>query len=115
MKNRAAPVHSRSSGPYGPRNFLLWMEKLVVPALLVAIAAQSAFATLNNPDYTKPILNPATQKKWVTAIPNPLTPTFTYSPFTATDATTVGLFPSGANCGVPGPTGEDCYAVTIMR
>jgi FtsP/CotA-like multicopper oxidase with cupredoxin domain len=73
----------------------------------VTLALQSAaYAAIADPNYTRPLLDPATQLKWLTAIPNALMAGFTYTPHSAVTATAAG-FPAGV-CGVT----EDCYTIS---
>lgn len=83
-----------------------------VSALLTAailLAPPVARATIVDSEYTRPLLDPATQNKWVTAIPNALMAAFTFTPHTVDSAIAAG-FPAGI-CGVS----EDCYTISVKQ
>lgn len=85
------------------------MSAMLTIVMLTALAAPSALATIVDPEYTKPLLDPATQNKWLKPIPNALMPAFTFTPHTDAAATVAG-FPAGV-CGVS----EDCYTVSVRQ
>lgn len=86
------------------------IKTLVMSAMLTTAFLPAASASIIDPDYTKPIMDPATQLRWMTAIPNALSAGFTYTPHSAATATAAG-FPASAGCGVS----EDCYTISVRR
>lgn len=75
-----------------------------------------AAATIDSPDYRKPILNPSSQTNaWTSIIPNALASYFTYVPYRTADAVKLG-FPN--SCGRlpddPAST-EDCYSISVRK
>jgi len=86
---------------------------LVVAVCLLLFAAPGAFAqaTMTLPEYSMPLLTPASQAAtaWTNVIPNALASYYTYKPYTAADAVAAG-FPPGI-CGVT----EDCYTISVRK
>ena len=83
---------------------------------LWSVAAFASPTTLTLPDFSKPVLDGATQPSYLTfdnVIPNALADYYTYVPYTTADAVKLG-FP--ASCGrLPGDynSTEDCYTITV--
>jgi FtsP/CotA-like multicopper oxidase with cupredoxin domain len=106
MKKMTSEAHSRSSGRSRPA-----LATGAMLLLLLQLCVATAFAAITDPEYTKPILDPALQPKFTAAqtIPNALMPAFTFTPYTDLAAQAAG-FPAGV-CGVS----EDCYSVEIRQ
>jgi len=85
----------------------------VMVVFLVLLGVQGAFAqaTMTLPDYSTPLLTPASQAAtaWTNVIPNALADYYTYTPYTAAAAEAAG-FPPGV-CGVT----EDCYTISARK
>ncbi len=99
------------------------IRMLVVVVSLVLLAVQGAFAqaVITLPDYSTPLLTPASQAStaWTNVIPNALASYFTYVPYSNADAVALG-FP--ASCGNPAKgtpadlaSTEDCYTITVKK
>jgi spore coat protein A len=116
MKRTLFTALARSPGRLWLANAFKAKLSLVMGATLLLFLqlCGPAFATITDPEYTSPLLDPATQPRWVNAIPNALMAAFTFTPYTQAAALTAG-FPAGANCGVVGPTGEDCYTIEVRQ
>jgi FtsP/CotA-like multicopper oxidase with cupredoxin domain len=84
---------------------------------LWSVAVFAAPGTTTLPDFSKPVLDGATQPSYLTfdnVIPNALADYYTYVPYTTTDAVKLG-FP--ATCGNvtkgDAASTEDCYTITV--
>ncbi|MDD2733101.1 MAG: multicopper oxidase domain-containing protein [Desulfuromonadaceae bacterium] len=82
-----------------------------------SVAAFAAPGTVTLPDFSKPVLDGATQPSngvWDNVIPNALADYYTYVPYTTADAVALG-FP--ATCGNvakgDAASTEDCYTITV--
>ena len=114
MNRTSREVHFHSSGPPGTTGPFRSRASLATGAmllLLLQLFVATAFAAIIDPDYTKPILDPALQPKFTASqvIPNALMPAFTFTPYTDLAAQAAG-FPAGV-CGVT----EDCYSIEIRQ
>lgn len=89
---------------------------------VTVLTGSAAHAAIIHPEYSKPILDPATQPHWVTPIPNALADYFTYTPYTSDAAAVAAGFPSGV-CGngtiqsgpLAGQPQEDCYSISVRQ
>ncbi len=97
-------------------NLVSVLFTIMLAVLMISPAAAEQTVTL--PDYSMPLLSPASQaaSAWTNVIPNALASYFTYVPYSTVDAVKLG-FPS--TCGNPAlgtpadlASTEDCYTIT---
>jgi spore coat protein A len=80
-------------------------------------------ATMTLPDYSMPLLTPASQEAtaWTNVIPNALAAYYTYVPYSNLDAENLGFPPTCGNPNLPGAmqndldSTEDCYTITVKK
>ena len=80
-------------------------------------------ATVTLPDYSMPLLTPASQEAtaWTNVVPNALAAYYTYVPYSNFDAENLGFPPACGNPNLPGAmqndldSTEDCYTITVKK
>jgi spore coat protein A len=106
---------------------IIGITLMTMSTTLMSESTVFAVTTATDPQFSKPFLNDVSQlpQVWTNAIPNALASYYTYIPFSAADAETLG-FPNAHNlrtaanpnnhvCGGTGSNGADCYIISVRQ